>query len=344
MDCPNVAFPDFLPHRLLASPHLQTILASYWHGSVPKIEKRTHYVDADDGDRLALHEFLPEAWKPGDRVVLLVHGLGGSHASGYVRRVGARLYQRGMRVFAKDLRGFGDGAYVARGHIHAGRWQDVAACLATVRQQAPGSPITLVGFSLGANITLKMVGECGRNVPLGLDSAIAVAPPIDLLYCARNLRHGINRLYDWSFTQGLQQKLFERRKKIPDLIDAKISPLPRRLLEFDDLFTAPLLGFQGARHYYQEASSIGTLSCIDVPTLILAADDDPVIPPAMFDAANFSSKVDFRLTRGGGHLGWIGRKSGDPDNRWMDWRIVEWIEGLRKSLSAGSSMQHPALG
>lgn len=344
MDRPNVPFPDFLPHRLLASPHLQTILAAYWHGPVPRIAKRTHLVDADDGDRLALHDFQPESWEPGDRVVLLVHGLGGSHASGYVRRVGAKLHQRGIRVFAKDLRGFGEGAFVARGHIHAGRWQDVAACLATVRQQAPTSPVTVVGFSLGANITLKLVGECGRNLPPGLDSAVAVAPPIDLLYCARNLRHGINRLYDWSFTRGLHSKLFERRRRIPNLVDAKIFPLPRRLLEFDDLFTAPLLGFQGARHYYEQASSIGTLSCIDVPTLILAADDDPVIPPAMFDAAKFSPKIDFRLTRGGGHLGWIGRKGVDADNRWMDWRIVEWIEGLAKSFSAGVSSPQAALG
>ena len=51
-----------------------------------------------DGDRLMMHDSVPSAWQPAAPVALLAHGLGGSHESGYIERLTAKLLKRGVRI------------------------------------------------------------------------------------------------------------------------------------------------------------------------------------------------------------------------------------------------------
>ena len=91
-----------------------------------------------------------------------------------------------------------------------------------------------------------------------------------------------------------------------------------------------MAGYQGAEDYYTHASSGPYLAAIRTPTLLIAAEDDPVVPVAMFDRWPASSAVEMRITRHGGHLGYIGASDpsgADADRRWLDWRIVDWVLG-----------------
>ena len=55
-----------------------------------------------------------------------------------------------------------------------GRWSPIWT------RATSGSPIALIGFSLGANLVLKLAAEAA-DVPLpGLDCVLAANPPIDL--------------------------------------------------------------------------------------------------------------------------------------------------------------------
>ena len=100
-----------------------------------------------------------EAWQPADRSALLIHGLGGCHDSGYMQRIAHKLNARGVRVFRMDLRGCGAGMGLARLPYHSGRSEDARAALAAIARICRNSPTTLVGFSLGANMSLKLLGE-----------------------------------------------------------------------------------------------------------------------------------------------------------------------------------------
>ena len=53
--------------------------------------------------------------------------------------------------------------------------------------------------------------------------------------------------------------------------------------------------------------------------------DDPLVPASLFQQLDLPPSVMLRLTEHGGHLGFIGRPGYDPDRRWMDWRILDWI-------------------
>ena len=318
-------FPPFQAHALVPGGHLQTILGCYLPGVRLQTPATQQHVRLPDGDLIVLHENAPPQWRPGDRAALLVHGLGGSHRSGYMVRGAAKLYSLGVRVFRMDLRGCGAGADLAKHPIHAGRSEDISAALDQVMENCPNSPVALAGYSMGANLALKFVGELGALAPACLQSVMAVSPPIDLIQCSENMGRGLSRYYDQTFVRGLLRAARRRRLSHPEATHPSLSPIPKSLREFDQLFTAPLGGFRDADDYYTRASSGKVLKQIAVPTLIVAAADDPIIPVESFERADYSASTTLLIAAGGGHLGFIGRGGVDPDRRWLDWRLVEWV-------------------
>lgn len=315
----------FRPHPLLRNPHAQTILSAYVWAATPTYRATRHETRLEDGDRIVLHDDKPEGWRPGAPAVLLVHGLSGTHASPYVARTAAKLNDRGVRTFRMDMRGCGAGASLAAAPFHAGRSADAAAGLAAIGALCPGSPLFVVGFSLGGNVVLKMAGEMGAAAPPDLQAVIAVAPPIDLAACCRNLARRGNAIYDRAFIRALLRHVESRRLLLPEAPHVALPHPPRNVYEFDDLVTAPLSGFAGADDYYARSSAGPLLCSIRTPTLIIAAADDPLVPASMFESCAYAPDVELHLTEFGGHVGFLGAAGFDPDRRWLEWRIVEQI-------------------
>ncbi len=318
-------FPSFIPHPLVRGGHAQTILGCYLPGMKWAPQSKQHLVALPDGDRIVLHEDVPLGVQEPDRVVLLIHGLGGSHQSTYMQRTAAKLVEKGVRVFRMDLRGCGAGTALAKLPVHAGRSEDVGVVLAYLMEACADTPIFLVGFSMGGNLVLKLLGEMGRQRPANLAGAMAVAPPIDLIDCSRNMERGVNRLYNRSFLRSLLRAAAMRRERVPKEFDPPLLPLPQKLRDFDERFTAPLAGYASAEEYYHRASSRPLLQEIQVPTVVVAAADDPIVPVGPFESATYSQSTQLLIVPSGGHLGFFGVKGADPDRRWMDWRVVDWV-------------------
>ncbi len=321
------SFPIFRQHPLLRGGHAQTLAGVFLPGKKYSYQAVQREVLLDDGDRIVLHDDCPESWTPGERTALLIHGLAGCHASSYMQRIAAKLSARGLRVFRMDLRGCGAGFGLARLPYHSGRSEDAAAALKAVAQWCPTSPTTLIGFSLGGNITLKLLGELGATSCGGLDSAVAVCPPIDLQAAVDKISLPLNRLYDRHFVRLLLQQAQERQRVVPDSPPANFRTPPRTIWEFDNGFTAPVSGFGDAANYYRQASSAQFAQSIRQPTLVIASRDDPLVPWRPFLAIKNAPGVRLEITDRGGHLGFVGRAGLDPDRRWLDWRIVEWTVG-----------------
>ncbi len=348
--------PAFRPHPLVRGGHLQTIVGSYLPSRVT-IKSTLHHVPLPDGDAIALHDdgdtYIPIAGSklaPGpsqnghelhNPTAILLHGLGGCHQSSYMLRCSAKLRARGVRVFRMDLRGCGAGMSLARNPLHAGRSEDAAAVLDFVSQLCPGSPIHLIGFSMGANIVLKLAGELGAAAPPRLASVLAVSPPIDLMECTRNIQRGLNQFYDRRFVRSLVRHIRHRTVLVPNLVSRPLVPHPRRLADFDTLFTAPLAGFADVDDYYSRASSGSLLAHISVPALIITAASDPIVPIAPFERATYSPTTQLFIAPCGGHLGFVAAKNGDPDLRWLDWRIVDWVLGIADAAVATATASSP---
>lgn len=319
-------FPVFRPHPLIRGRHAQTVLGAYLPHRFQLCSTIDHKIEMPDGDVLVMHDNQPAKWTPGSRVVLLIHGLGGGHHSPYCVRLASRLVERGVRCFRLDQRGCGAGVDLARYPGHAGRSEDAAAAIARIAQLCPGSPVSAIGYSLGGNIILKLAGESGAAPPGGLDRVAAICPPIDLFRCSTNINQGLNWVYDRTFIRSLTRLVEARATQSPEFYaQTPLLPRPRHLQEFDDRFTAPLSGFNGAIDYYQRCSASPLLPKIEMPTLILAAADDPLIPPCIFAKVPHSAAVQIHVAEGGGHLGFLSRRTRDPDRRWLDWRLLEWL-------------------
>jgi hypothetical protein len=92
----------------------------------------------------------------------------------------------------------------------------------------------------------------------------------------------------------------------------------------DDRITAPHFGFHGAEHYYRTQSANQFLDRIRVPTLFIAAQDDPFVPFRIYDHPAFRQNPCLELiaTEHGGHQGFLAK--GRP-RLWLDHAIMEWI-------------------
>ncbi len=318
--------PEFVPARGASNSHVQTVAGSYLPCRIRLTGTTQRKLRLSDDDFLVLHDDRPTVWERGDHVVLMLHGLGGCHQSGYMVRIASKLIARGVRVFRMDHRGCGAGAHLAKSAFHAGRISDLDAAVRMVERLSPGSPISIVGFSISGNMLLRYLGEYAGQTPLSLFRTVAVCPPIDLNHCIRALEATrIGQRYNQFFTQQMLRHVANSQLWREDLPLASLKRPPRTLYHFDDSFTAPAAGFDSADHYYLQASSKPLISQICVHTTILAAADDPMVCSEPLGDLSLPSNVRLHVTRHGGHLGFIGRRGLDPDRRWMDWRVIEWL-------------------
>lgn len=318
--------PSFMPARGLNSGHLQTMWSVFRPAS-PKIkgtvQRKLRFAD---GDFAVLHDDKPDTWSRGDHVALLMHGLSGSHRSGYMTRIAAKLMERNVRVFRMDHRGCGAGRMLARHPYHAGRIRDVEAAIRMLERLCPGSPVSVAGFSLSGNLVLRYLGENSDSLPMSLYRAVAVCPPIDLQHCVEHLGEtSMGRRYDWYFARQLVSQLSGTPQWREELPLAKVKRLPRRLIDFDELYTAPASGYASAQHYYEDSSAKPHIGNIRVHTSVLVAEDDPMVSSEPWNDVQIPPNITLCMTQHGGHLGFVSRRGHDLDNRWMDWRVVDWL-------------------
>jgi predicted alpha/beta-fold hydrolase len=316
--------PSFRPVRVLRGGHMQTIAAMFWPSGPEACPSEHQLVALPDGDKLVCVVSTPPAWRPEHRTVVLVHGLCGCYGSPYMRRIAGKVYRSGLRAVRVNLRGCGSGAGLARWPYHSGRSDDVREVVRWIGISTPESPVTLVGFSLGGNIVLKMAGEDGEQPSGGLDSVVSVSPPIDLIQCSKLIEQPQNGIYDRYFVRRLLCDVRERQQHFPDLPPLD---LPGRLTLriFDDVYTAPRSGFRDAYDYYRRASSAPLVPRITVPTLLLTARDDPFIAATPFELLPDQPHIERCITDHGGHLGFLGSTGVRLNYRWMDAFVLDWI-------------------
>lgn len=313
----------FDPLPFFEDPHRQTIISSFFNffiepQSIQKI------VRLPDGDKISLEVTTPRDWKETDLTVFFVHGLCGSHKSPNLVRMAKRLEPLGIRTVRYNMRGCGSGRGLSKRIYHSGRTEDVLECLKALKQEHPDSPIVLIGFSLGGNIVLKLVGELSTLVHPFLEKVIAVSPPVELYSSIQMLGDPQNSIYERYFYRLLRNDVHFLHKTFRDLPRVRL-PKKLKLYEFDQLYTAPVCGFSSAFDYYNKCSASHVISDIAVPCKILLAEDDPIISPDSLDRFKLPSNVNVFKTKKGGHMGYLGRTEGKKGFYWLDSLLVDWI-------------------
>ncbi|MFM7158852.1 MAG: alpha/beta fold hydrolase, partial [Planctomycetaceae bacterium] len=230
----RTAIPDFRRQLLFPDGHSQTLAGVWLSQQLPVETAERHEVCLSDGDRLVLHSETPADWQSGGPVAVLVHGLAGSYRSPYMRRIAGKLAARGIRSYRLDLRTCGAGLSLAHRPYNSGRSADVREAIREVTRLSPGSPVGLLGFSMGANIALKLAGEDSRGKPPELVSVFAVCPPVDLQRCVRHLQATLlGRMYDRYFAKLLWKHVRLWQSATPTAPRFDFPHRPRSIEEFD---------------------------------------------------------------------------------------------------------------
>lgn len=316
----------FEPFYFANDPHKQAIINTFFNFLLePGSDQQL--VLLPDGDRISLEISTPEEWRRSDLTVVLVHGLCGSQSSPNIVRMAKRLIQKGIRVVRFNMRGCGSGRGLAKKMYHCGRSDDLFAAIKTLKKEIPESPIVLVGFSLGANIVLKMAGELHKSGRLFLRGVVAVSPPIDIASSIEMLGDPINDMYERYFMKLLKADVLYRHRRFRDLGAIQFSD-ELKMIEFDRMYTVPSYGFRDIHDYYSKCSAEHVVSDISVPCRILLAEDDPIVSSTAIDRCVLPQHVSVFKTKHGGHMGYIASPTDERGFYWLDTLVDEWIRDL----------------
>lgn len=319
---------QFRSHRLIRGGHLQTIF-SVGRSEVSPQNTVQHIVELPDKDAVVLHDDQPTGWKPGQTSLLLIHGLSGCHGSPYMIRLANRFVAAGWRTFRMDMRGCGAAWGLARQLNHAGRSEDVLLGLDHIAGLTRSGAIHAFGVSLGANQLLRAMGRIGQGSDSRPDwfgrlkRIAAVVPPLDLQRCSDNMQRWSRRPYNYYFIRQLLARVPKLVGQRDDCQRFLAGPRPSTLRELDDQMTAPMSGFADAAEYYAHASSCNVLAGNRVETLIVAAQDDPIVPIDCFTnvADELPPTTKLLISPGGGHNGFIG----PAKQSWLDSCMTDWF-------------------
>jgi hypothetical protein len=254
----------------------------------------------------------------------MVHGLEGSSQAGYMRSMSQLALEAGYAVHRTNMRSCGGTESMAKTMYHAGLTTDTLSVIRQIHSER-SLPTYLVGYSLGGNVALKLAGELGESARGLLAAVCAVSTPIDLAASVRKMGDRENRIYEWRFLSRLKDRIRKRSECLPGVYDLSALDRSRTVYEFDDLITAKFFGFGSADNYYATQSSNQFLEHIRIPTLLVQAKDDPLIPFESFSHPAIESNPHIQLfaVEHGGHLGFL---ANSEPRFWVDRVILKWID------------------
>jgi predicted alpha/beta-fold hydrolase len=262
--------------------------------------------------------------RPGEPVLLAVHGFEGSSQSAYVRRLAGAARERGWSVACLNLRGCSGEPNRLPGSYHSGFTEDLDLLASSVAARSEGRPLLVAGFSMGGNIVGRWLGRHADRVPATVAGAALICVPFDLGRAADSIQTGFNRIYRWNFLRTLRPRALVKARLHPGIFDEQAIRRARSIRDYDDAVTSPAFGFAGAADYYARATCRGELGRVRVPTLALVAGDDPMVPADSAPTAAELRGGSVRVITApcGGHLAFV---AGDRPG-WLERQILRWLE------------------
>jgi len=313
----------------LNNKHIQTLYAPLFRKQITaKVEIERFELSDGDFVECYWHNEKPKDERP---IVILLHGLAGSFNSPYIQGVMNSLNAQGFASVLMHFRGCAGTANMVPRSYHSGDTGDANAWIDYVHQHYPNNPLYAVGYSIGGNVLLKLLGEEKENTPL--KAAVSVSAPMDLAVCAEVISKGFSKNYEKHLLKPLCASLKEKfdtfdMTRLLKIRKEDIDNI-KTIEEFDEHYTAPIHGFSSAQDYYSKCSSKQFLKDIAIPTHIIHALDDPFMDERILPTKEeLSSFVSLEISQHGGHVGFVSGTLFKP-KYWLETRIVEYF--LEKS-------------
>jgi predicted alpha/beta-fold hydrolase len=301
--------------------HLQTIFPS----TLRKIEVpyERERLELEDGD------FVDLDWLDGNnrRLAILSHGLEGNSQRTYIKGMASLFYEKDWDVLAWNCRSCSEEMNRTHRLYNHGEIGDIGAVIQHALSVKKYETIVLVGYSMGGNITLKYLGTHGKEVPAAIKGGVAFSTPCDLEESSNTLDKPGNFIYKKKFLSRLKEKLEKKEAQFPGSIDLSKFEEIRVWRDFDHYFSAPVSGFDCVEDFYEYCSAKNFVGGTKVPTLLVNAQNDPILTPSCspVDIAESHPYFYLETPKRGGHVGfaWPGQSY-----TWSEWRVMDFIHSV----------------
>lgn len=328
MKTPSIDRP-FKPAWWCRGGHAQTIAGALFRPR-PILPLNRRRFETPDGDFLDL-DFLVggPSLEKSKSLVLILHGLEGSAKSSYVLTLLAALQKHGAQATAINMRMCSGEDNRLKQTYHSGKTEDLDFVIRECLKENPGRKIYLVGYSIGGNIVLKWLGENGAGAREKVQKAVAVSVPYDLARSVELLDRGFNReVYARSLLGHLKKKMAAKQKTFPESMAYGRLKNCRTFRAFDGLVTAPLNGFRDADDYWTKSSCQSFLKHIQVPTLLIHAENDPFFPGPLLPREEMkkSEFIKTLFVASGGHGGFVSGPWPWQQRPWLEQSILDFFK------------------
>lgn len=333
-------FPPFHPRRGLSNGHLQTIAGNFLprKNSLPAPVAELVEVAAARGTQISTQVLCECHWQPAavrsERpTVLILHGLEGSSQSQYVIGNANKFWSAGFNIVRMNMRNCGGSRYetarLTPTLYHSGLSGDVGRVMQFYIEREGLRSVSLIGYSMGGNLVLKLAGELGSDAPPELTSVVGVSPVVDLGPSADALHELQNRIYERKFLRALLKRFRRKAALFPRAYDPQMATGIGSLREFDNRITALYSGFKSADDYYYRAASARVIDRIAVPTLLIHACDDPFIRFTAETRALIAANpnITFLETSHGGHCAFLAspEPANGNDGYWAEYTALRFV-------------------
>lgn len=335
----------YTPYPFFAwNTHVETIFAAFFR-SLPHVRFRRECLRTKDDGCVALD------WVVGDRtslpsnspVLILLPGLTGGSEDSYVRHMLVKARSKGWRVVVFNSRGCGDSPVTTPQFYSASFLGDMSEVVSHVCARYPKANVYAVGWSLGANILVRYLGQ--ESASCALSGAVSLCNPFNLVVADEDLRKGFKIVYNKALANGLS-KIFKKHAplfeeiggeyNIPSALNAKT------IREFDEALTRVSFGFKSVDDYYANSCSSDSIRNVRIPLLCIQAENDPIAPSRGIPREDIKENPNCLLivTPQGGHLGWVAGADAPRGCPWTDPVVMDFLEHLEQaSVASGNDQQ-----
>lgn len=259
-------------------------------------------------------------------LVMLLHGWEGSVNSAYILSTGRYLYNNGFSVFRLNYRDHGDTHHLNPGLFYAVLLDEVFNAVRQVSEYEKELPFYLVGFSMGGNFALRIARKCIESPIDNLIHVMSVSPVLDPEKSTYAI-DDVNLLRKY-FRKKWQRSLIKKQACFPELYDFREVLTLETIMEMTDLMLERYSDYESASDYFSHYAVLDdSLVDINIPTMIITAQDDPIIPVGDFYGLKLNSLTELIIQRYGGHNGFLETLSG---RAWYEKKMIEIFDSGRK--------------
>lgn len=316
----------FVPRRWLGHGHVMTVFAWARRRDFPGLPDPDVRLIRVADDTQVRADCYWQADRAGRPTLVALHGLEGSSTVHYMRGLAHKAWRRGWNAVLLNQRNCGGTEHLTPTLYHSGLTGDPRAVMRSLAASDGLDAFGVVGYSLGGNLAVKLASELADAPDVPVRGVVAVCPTIDLSRCVAAIERRSNLPYHYNFVRNLKSRMRRKVAAWPGSFD--LAPLDRvwTIRGFDDAYTAPSHGFGNATTYYRHASALRVVGRIRVPTLLVAAEDDPFVPADQFaDPAIVANPfVQTIVSRHGGHCAFVS-DARDDDGYWAETTAVEFL-------------------